>query len=422
MIRILFLGVLAIFSIVTSYATPIEKLHLKGDLTVEGHIVKQTLGKSVTFSVERTYATIRSSWIKERKDETTKVNSLKNPWQTWAKEKFDTEQVENITLSTIKLADLGSINSNRSLSHNDSIKYQLLSSLFNGRNHQVYMLEDGAYIRFVDLSPSEHQFSQSDISSIEYKERDATLINGIVDIVELRSGDVFKGQIIEKVLGEMIRMKTCEGKILNILNKDVKCLKKEGLNPTLPIFYQAEYIDKIKDNLGLIIYQNNDQDEPYVRMWDENENERKFDLREINSIYSCKNEKFVSQDDIRIKDDKLYFNRQEVSPASFKNRRGSFILEDEDKILQLSTDANSELRELTVEMANTDDNRSAYLFPVTIKNRSSLEFRDEISESISASSVSVSRNNTLRMEYSVRPGIYVLYFPKRGLSYFCEIN
>lgn len=420
MIRILFLCVLAFYNFVPSYSTPIEKLHLKGDVIVEGHIMSQALGESVTFSVERTYATVKSSWVKERKDETKKVNSLKESWQTWVNEDFNAE-LDNITLSTIKLADIGYISSDKSLCQNDSIKFQLLSSLFNGRNHIVYVFEDGAFIRFVDLSPSEHRFSLSDIISIEYKERQASAINGIVDIVELKSGDEFKGQIIKKVLGEQIRMKTNEGKILNILNKDVKCLKKESLNPALPIFYQAEYLDKIKNKLGLIIYQNNDQDEPYIRLRDENDHEHKFDLRDIINISSCKNEKYVSRDDIKIKDDKVYFNRREVLPALFKNRRGSFVLEDEDRILQLSTDTKSDFRELIVEMANSEDNNSAYLFPVTKKHRSSLEFRAEISESISAGSVSVSRNNTLRKVYSVSPGIYALFFPKRGMCYFCKI-
>ena len=420
MIRILFLCVLAFYNFVPSYSTPMEKLHLKGDVIVEGHIISQALGESVTFSVERTYATVKSSWVKERKDETKKVNSLKESWQTWVNEDFDAE-LDNITLSTIKLADIGYISSDMSLCQNDSIKYQILSSLFKGRNHIVYVFEDGAFIRFVDLSPCEHRFSLSDIISIEYKERQASAINGIVDIVELKSGDEFKGQITKKILGEQIRMKTNEGKILNILNKDVKCLKKEGLNPALPIFYQAEYLDKIGDTLGLISYQNNNNDIPYIILLDENNSEKRFELKDVKSIFSLKNEKYVLEDDIKIKGDEVYFNRQKVSPASFKNKKGLYILEDKsrDKILQLNTESDN--MELTVEMADTEDNRSAYLFPVTM-HKSSLEFRDVIVESISASSVSVSRNNTLRKVYIVEPGIYALYFPKRGMSYFCKIN
>ena len=176
--ELILLGLLTICGITYTHAVRTERLNLKGGVIVEGHIVSQNLGQSVTFSVERTYATVNSSWVAERTKEVVKSSSLNDGWKTWAEENFGADIKSDITLSRIRIERIGTLNSDNRMEPEDLITAQVLSSLFNNKTHQVYEFEEGAYVRFVDLTTALHTFNLSDIHSIEYKERKDSQING----------------------------------------------------------------------------------------------------------------------------------------------------------------------------------------------------------------------------------------------------
>ena len=430
---IFIIGVVSLLGVCKTFAIRTEKVNLKGGVVVEGHIQSQTLGKSVTFAVERTYATVNSAWIADRSTERVEIKSLKSPWDEWINEQKGTTKLLNgkgsIYLSKIKFADKGSMLSDTSSCSEDSLKRAVLSYLFDDYNHQVFMFEEGAYCSFVDLTPKVAQFNISDIRSIEYKERDSMALNGIVDVIEMKnvSDATYKGQIIEKVPGNLIRIKTDDGIIHSILNSNIKCLRKEKLNPNVSILNQAQFLDNIGGMRGVVICQNLSSSNPYIQMIDEDESQRQFDMKDVNSISSYENRNFDPMHDIVIKGQEVYVNRHEVHPIYCIKKKDKYTvigdsLADIPKLKLDSIGGN-----LIVEMANKTGNRRISLLPITrseVKSKMIYDIPNELFADgyVSANSQSVSVNNTLRLNYKVKKGLYAIYVSDKKKFYFCEVK
>lgn len=426
--HIFIIAALAIIGVSRASADRLEKLSFKGGLQVEGHIVSQVPSKSVTFAVERTYATVDAAFVSRRTEESFSTKGLKTPWKEWVEEQTNMVGKDTIALSKITLADLQSMRSQKGAWAADSLTMTLLKDMFRNEEQSVFVFEEGAIVRFVCLTPIEHKFNLTDIRSIEYKERDPLAINGILDVIETKDGHSYKGQIIEKILGEMVRMKTSDGKTRSILNKDIDAQKRLPLNPEVAIHKQTPYLDDVNGTLGVITYQKYNDQKPYITLLDQDSHERRFDLVDVQSIRSYKNNGYQPLTDILIKDKDVYLNRNKVYPVECsKDKKGLFMLPDDQvsKIKLLS--AGEAGSELVAEMANTPENQSVFLVPVGKigegKNRMFVfSYDDLIDKSIPVKSQSVSPNNTLRRVYSVGKGYYVFYMRKSAKCYFCEIR
>lgn len=430
---IFIIGVVSLLGICKTYAIRTEKVNLKGGVVVEGHIQSQTLGKSVTFSIERTYATVNSAWIADKSTEKVEIKSLKSPWKEWADEQKSKTKLlngkESIYLSKIKFVDKGSIRSDMSLCSEDSIKMAVLSYLFDDYNHQVLVLEEGAYCSFVDLTPKVAQFNISDIRSIEYKERDSMALNGIVDVIEMKnvSDATYKGQIIEKVPGNLIRIKTDDGIIHSVLNSNIKCLKKEKLNPNVSILNQTKFLDIINGTRGVVVCQDLGSSNPFIQMIDEEGSQRQFDMKDVASISSYENRNYDPMHDIVIKGQEVYVNRHEVHPIVCAKKNGNYaVIEDSlANIPRLKLDSIG--GEMIVEMANLTSNARISLLPISgskVRGKMIYNIPNELFADgyISASSQSVSVNNTFRSVYKIKKGLYAIYVSDNKKFYFCEVK
>ena len=423
------IGICALVCLGNIHASRTEKINFKGGVVVEGHITSQKLGESITFSVERTNANINSKWIASRRDAGRTYNELPSVWKDWIKESGKESVYQNsnnkFAMQSIRLYDNAKLKSFK-MNQGDSITAKVLSTIFNGESHVVHILEDGAIIGFLDQSPSTCVFNWSDIRSVEYVERESNALNGIIDVVEAKSG-VYKGQIIEKILDDRIRLKTSEGMIRNILNEDIISLKKERLNPNVSILKQTQYFDEVNGTVGLIVSQQMKQNPPYIIILDEKDCERQINMEKIRTIKSVKNKNYESLTDIIIKGDEAYFNKVEIPSVICKNKKGLFTLgkDSVERIKELHID--SDESHLEVLMANNDLNKTAILLPVNKEMDGkdvilSFSYEDVLQKAIASKSQDVSINNTLHLEYTVSHGYYVLYIPKAEKFFFCKIN
>lgn len=423
------IGICALVCLGNIHASRTEKINFKGGVVVEGHITSQKLGESITFSVERTNANINSKWIASRRDAGRTYNELPSVWKDWIKESGKESVYQNsnnkFAMQSIRLYDNAKLKSFK-MNQGDSITAKVLSTIFNGESHVVHIFEDGAIIGFLDQSPSTCVFNWSDIRSVEYVERESNALNGIIDVVEAKSG-VYKGQIIEKILDDRIRLKTSEGMIRNILNEDIISLKKERLNPNVSILKQTQYFDEVNGTVGLIVSQQMKQNPPYIIILDEKDCERQINMEKIRTIKSVKNKNYESLTDIIIKGDEAYFNKVEIPSVICKNKKGLFTLgkDSVERIKELHIDSDESL--LEVLLANNDLNKTAILLPVNKEMDGkdvilSFSYEDVLQKAIASKSQDVSINNTLHLEYTVIRGYYVLYIPKAEKFFFCKIN
>ena len=428
---LLTISFIALFCFDNANASPSEKLKFKGGVVVEGHILCQDIGKSIRFAVERTKATIPEQWVATRTDASREYSKLAPIWQNWIKETGKESEYKD---SNRKFAILDFILCNKdkysklpSRIRKDSVTYRVISEILDNDSHQVHLFEDGASISFIDVSYKVCNFKWSDIYSVEFVERDKMALNGILDVVELKNGSIYEGQIVEKVLGDRIRIKEADGMIRSVLNENISAIKKKGLNPDVPILNQTKYLDDINDCVGLIICQLMDPSSPKIQIKTEYGGEKTISLEKIKTITSVENKNYQPLSDYLIEGDEVYFNNVKTPSVFCKSKKDSYTLEQDSitKIQQILLESGRNT--INVYMSNTDLNKSAVFLPLkNIENEKDnyMSFsKDEILQnSIVAQSQSVSLHNVLHKEFKVSPGYYVLFIPKTQKGYFCKVR
>ena len=427
--RGIFILVTMLFACISMQANSFERLFLKNGTMLEGHIKKQTLGESITFRIVRTDITVDSQWISDETEEEVDTNKLDDVWKQWFKESGTPKPANGtISLTKLRMADKTTIERYRAKNEADSLKMVFVSRVFDeDKSYRVEVKEKGKNVRFVDVTPREYTFQLSEIRSIMFDERDPRAINGIVDVIETTAGNKYKGQIIENILGESIRLKTTKGFVQEIQVKDISKISKEKLNKQIPIVKQAPYLDCINDDKGIITLQyfGKSESEDYMVITDINDEEHRISSSDVKEIGRMANEDYEELNDIEIKKGELYVNRVRVYPVSLqKDKKGMYTLDEKKSkdIKDIKLESGHE--EIAIEMANTVDSQSLILFPVKEKvsgKEHSYTFVTDITtlfdKKVSLKSQQVSASNNLRLTYKVRRGTtYVFY--KAGEEFF----
>jgi hypothetical protein len=254
-------------------------------------------------------------------------------------------------------------------------------------------------------------------------------LNGIVDVIEMTnvSDAIYKGQIIEKVPGNLIRIKTDDGIIHSILNSNIKCLKKEKLNPNVSILDQAQFLDNINGTRGVVVCQDISSSSPSIQMVDENESQRQFDMNDVATISNFENKKYNPMRDIVIKGQEVYVNRHQVHPIYCIKKKDKYTVIGDSLVNIPKLKLDSIGGNLIVEMANKTGNSRISLLPISVLEVKSKEFYNIPNELfadgyVSIGSQSVSVNNTLRLAYKVKKGLYAIYISDKKKFYFFEVK
>lgn len=85
-------------------------------------------------------------------------------------------------------------------------------------------------------------------------------MTGLIDVVALRTGEKYEGQIIEQIPGERIRLLKNDG-IVEVINAgQIAFQQKKKLNPNQSLFEQSPLLDvvciKKDEDTGIIVEQN----------------------------------------------------------------------------------------------------------------------------------------------------------------------
>jgi hypothetical protein len=410
-----------------------QKLILNGGIVAEGHIVRQQT-KTITFSVERAFATVESKWVGYRTDRAYSLNT-QDRWRQWIDEQTadakGLKDCDSITLTTIELTDKSVLKKDKALWTADSAKFSQLRALFDGGvSPQVYVCEDGAIIRFIQVSQCERTFNIADISSIEYSKRDPMALTGIIDVIETKSGPVYQGQIVSRKPGRMVTIKT-DTKPLSILNSDIACQRKMALSKDLPLTSQAEFIDEVSTTngiiRGIIVTQDNRNSTPYIVIAGANGEQTRVNMKDIKAIDTYKNQQYEELTDITIQADEVLFNRTNATSVPYTEMKEFMVLPAKHMNKVAQVDADGESTKLIVEMKATDDYRGAMLFPIKKhkvgkENLYAFTLNDVLTSSLVNKNEMTTPHGTLRRTYSVTAGMYVVYVPKTRKAFFCNVK
>lgn len=200
-------------------AQNIEQLVCKDQSVYEGFIVEQKAGKSMTVFAEKATIVIKKSAITTPLSTTFQLSDLSEDWQQWVKE----NQPEGTSELTLK-----SFSSN-GISYNN-----------------VYVIEDGSYITFLDLTERKYTIPWANVYSTTKTLRPENEFSGVNDVVTTKSGEVYVGQITEQCLGQYLKMRTEDGMNVSISPSDLASTAIDPINEKLNVFSQARLLDIIE--------------------------------------------------------------------------------------------------------------------------------------------------------------------------------
>ena len=203
-------------------AQNVEQIHMKSGSVVEGYIAEQKPGKHITIQTTKATIVVNSDSLQNRVIERIPLESLSNEWREWAE-------------------------TNNKYEDNNGVKQLELSTLeFNNSKYpNVYLLEKGSIIKFLDLTPNQYNFVWGDMYRTVKSKRPENLFSGLKEVLVLNDNSKVIGQIIEQFPGKDLKIATEKGEVLSFKFSQVKQIRTEKLTEKLDLWSQIQLLDKI---------------------------------------------------------------------------------------------------------------------------------------------------------------------------------
>lgn len=215
---------IALLAFIISFASNalaqnVEQLVCKDRSVYEGFIVEQKASKSMTVFAEKATVVIKKSLITSPVTTSHRIENLSEDWQHWVRENLSPETSE-ITLKSF---------SSNGITYNN-----------------VYVIEDGSYVTFLDLTKRNYTIPWANVQSTTKTLRSENEFSGVNDVVVTKGGERFVGQITEQCLGQYLKIRTEDDRIVSISPTDLLSTSVEPINDNLPLFKQVRLLDIIE--------------------------------------------------------------------------------------------------------------------------------------------------------------------------------
>ena len=281
---------------------------------------------------------------------------------------------------------------------------------------------------------SDDQTLVYDISEVERIEKDLReddVITGMNDMIETRSGSIYRGQITAQELGKWILISTKNG-IQTVQSKDIRRQRKELLNPKYSMFEQVNYIDIVQTNdnkeySGVITLQDYGKDSipSFLEITDEKGNVQNIKIKDIEQLRRKPNKDYKEIRKISINDDEVFFNKELIQSISTAKDKKGFIFLPTEKLGEMKS-VTAENGKLVVQLKDTPANHQCILLKITQQKIGkeqvyAFTYEDLITTSCIPVSSTVEPENALTNTYQVTAGVYVLYHPSTRKVNYCEI-
>lgn len=278
----------------SSLAQNVEQIYMKSGSVVEGYIAEQKPGKHITIQTTKATIVANSDSLLNRVVEKISLESLSNEWKEWAEENnkyVDNNGVRQIELSTLEFK--------------------------NSKYSNVYLLEKGSIIKFLDLTPNQYKFVWGDMYRTVKSKRPDNLFSGLKEVLILKDNSKVVGQIIEQFPGKDLKIATDNGEVLSFKFSQVKQIKTEKLTEKLDLWSQIQLLDKITvkgESSELIGFISSRTLGKELIFEFEDGNKRTIQQSQITSYAKVPNEKYVAVYDKILKDGEIILNGE---PAYF---------------------------------------------------------------------------------------------------------
>lgn len=403
--KVLLLGIALSAGINAATAQDNLTVILKDGTELTGFISCQRPGENFTLSTSKAVVILPNENVKNIIDDDVKYTSLSPEWKEWA----ENNDAYNGT------------GDNKTLCLSDIITK-------SGSLNRVRILEKGAKVRYLELTPNTYTLSWDTISVIKVPKRTKLMLSGINRRYKLKSGMEYEGQYIEEIPGETMSLLRNNGVIEVFKTEDVMKDIRYKINPNQSLLEQSDLIDivQLKNGgiyRGLIFERNYSDDEEsvdnYLLIMLENGSTKSLNLADIIEYRKEKNPNYNPQTDIILSEGEGAINRNVASFIPTKELHGIVTFDADSLQINIPT-ANPQLVTAEFKMDNAKAQQlklirvRKYLDKKAKNHYYGFSFEDMVKHPILPLSVNTSVNGISKIDYNIPPGttgIYGVYDP-----------
>ncbi len=378
---------------------------LKGGTELTGFISRQRPGKNFTFTSSKAVVLLPSTEVKSIVDNEIAESSLSTEWKVWADENDAYNGIGN----------------NKTLHLSDIITK-------NGSINRVRVLEKGAKVRYLELSPNTYSLSWDTISVVRAEKRPKLLLSGINRRYKLASGMEYEGQYVEEVPGETVSLLMNNGVVEVFKTEEVMKDTRFKINPNQTLLEQSDLLDIVEMKNGAahrgVIFERNysDSDEitnDYLLLQLDNGSTLNLNLADIIEYRKEKNPGYKPLTDIELAEGSGAINRKIGTLIPTKDVSGMVTVDIDSLNITI---APAMPLNITAEF-NMDNAKAQQLKLIRIRKYQAKKgknsyygftYEDMVKRAIIPKSVETSVNGISKLEFTlpnVTDGIYGIYDP-----------
>ncbi len=403
--KVLLFGFALIAGLATASAQDNLTVVLKDGTELTGYISRQRPGENFTFTTSKATVLLPSKDVKSIVDSDVKISSLPSEWKEWAEKNDAYDGVGNTR--TLLLSDI--------ITNNGSI-------------NRVRVLEKGAKVRYLELSPNTYSLNWDTIEVVKADKRPKLMLSGVNRRYKLASGMEYEGQYVEEVPGQTMSLLRDNGVVEVFNTEEVMKDNRFKINPNQTLLEQSDLIDIVQlknggTHRGVIFERNySDSDEitnDYLLIQLENGSTMSVNLADIVEYRKEKNPKYKPITDIILEESQAAINRNIVSLLPTKEMVGIVTVDMDSLKLNISPN-NPQIIFAEFKMDNAKAQQlklikiRKYYDKKAKSNYYGFTFEDMVKNTILPKSVETSINGTSKIEYAVpmgASGIYGVYDP-----------
>lgn len=403
--KVLLFGFALIAGLATASAQDNLTVVLKDGTELTGYISRQRPGEDFTFTTSKATVLLPSKDVQSIVDSDVKISSLPSEWKEWAEKNDAYDEIGNTR--TLLLSDI--------ITHNGSI-------------NRVRILEKGAKVRYLELSPNTYSLNWDTIEVVKANKRPKLMLSGVNRRYKLASGMEYEGQYVEEVPGQTMSLLRDNGVVEVFNTEEVMKDNRFKINPNQTLLEQSDLIDIVQlknggTHRGVIFERNySDSDEitnDYLLIQLESGSTMSINLADIVEYRKERNPKYKPITDIVLEEGQAAINRNIVSLFPTKEIAGIVTIDMDSLKLNIS----SENPQIIFAEFQMDNAKAQQLKLIKIRkyydkkaksNYYGFTFEDMVKNSILPKSVETSINGISKIEYAVptgATGIYGVYVP-----------
>lgn len=408
----LLLSTIFAFAIVAvANAIVTQKVVLRDGSVLYGYIQQQDGKGQLTIHTDSALISISGKKVADIKPSPVAVNELTPVWKIWAENHDAYDNVngkKTLTLSKVFFKKDSIANPNQTTA-------------------DVKVLEEGAIVRYLELTPSVYFIKWKEILTIQAEQRSKTDLSGIDRVYKLKNGTTEKGQYAGET-ENLLKLYVGKLKVKSFDINDVVKYEYLPINPNQDIFAQSELLDIIKTRggeeiKGIIVeqsYEGKTNAENYFKIQTGKEAAltREVKVSDIVEVRKTDNPDYQPQSDILLDEGDVYVNRQKALWLGVKEQAKNDILQLDSINTDIVIALDAEGKAIVAVEYWSEKNDGAKKFQLVKvskeKNKKNViygfTYKDLATSNYPSTEPKTSVNHTTRVEYTIRAkGGYALY-------------